>query len=60
MTTDNKMIFPGEVAIYLDIKYNVASDILVSGEDLTIPNLFYRVSNFLKENPHIINILLNG
>ena len=60
MTTIDKTIFTGEVDVHLDIKYHVASDILVSGEDLTIPHILYSVSAFIQGNPHISHILLNG
>ena len=60
MTTGNKTSFSGEVAVHIDIKYHVASNILVSGEDLTTPHLLHCVIAFLKSNPHIIHILLNG
>ena len=60
MTTSNKTIFPSEFSVHLDIKYHVASDLLVSREELTTPNLFQSVSPFLKVYPHINHLLLNG
>ena len=59
MTTANKTSFPVEVAVHIDIKYNMKSNLLVSWEDLTIPHLFHHVSAFIKDNPHIHHILLN-
>ena len=60
MNTGNKTSFPGEVDVHLDIKYHVASNLLVSGEDLITPHIFHHVSAFLKGNPNIIHLLLNG
>ena len=52
MTAGDKTRFPGEVAAHIDIKYHVAPDLLVPGEDLTIPYLFHCVETFLKGNPN--------
>ena len=60
MTAVDKTSFPGEVSVHLDIKYYVASNLLVSGRDLTIPHLFQHLSAFLKGNTHISHIFLNG
>ena len=35
MNIGNKKIFPGEVAVHIDIEYHVEFYLLVSGEDLT-------------------------
>ena len=42
------------------MKYHVASGLLVSRDYLTIPNLFHRMSAFLKGNSHISHLLMNG
>ena len=60
MTTGDKTSFTGEVAIHIDIEYHVESNLLVSVDDLNIPNIFHCVSAFLKGNPHISDLLLNG
>ena len=60
MTTSVKTKFPGKFDVCLDIKYCVESDLLLSGEELTIPNLFHRLITFLKSNPHINYLLMNG
>ena len=60
MTTSVKTNFPGKFDVCLDIKYCVESDLLLSGEELTIPNIFHRLITFLKSNPHINYLLMNG
>ena len=60
MTTGDKTSFPCEVAVHIDIKYFVASDLLVSGKDLTIPHLFHCMRAFIKGNLHISHLPLNG
>ena len=59
MITGEKKSFPGKVSVHLDIEYHVASNLLVSGEDLTIPHILHRLRDFLKFNPHISHLLLN-
>ena len=60
MNTGDKTRFPSEFDIHLDIEYHVASYLLVSRKDLTIPNLFHCVGAFIKGNLQIIHLLLNG
>ena len=59
MITGEKKSFPGKVSVHLDIEYHVASNLLVYGEELTIPHILQHVIALLKCNPHIIHQFLN-